>query len=121
MHLLVNSLYARACTIISRLGTGSGDTGPVENNVKVQPVPMTGDAVISKSGEPEHTSVPPAPGDTVHAIPIRTCPHCGYEIRTWIHGDLSCTRCENDIHPGEGMGSSPNFQVQGICDVSSRL
>ena len=24
-------------------------------------------------------------------IPIRICSHCGYEIRTWILGDLTCS------------------------------
>jgi hypothetical protein len=34
-------------------------------------------------------------------IPVRTCPHCGYKIQTWSGGDISCTRCENDIWKGE--------------------
>jgi hypothetical protein len=34
-------------------------------------------------------------------IPIRICPHCGHQMRTWTGGDISCTRCENDIVAGE--------------------
>jgi hypothetical protein len=34
-------------------------------------------------------------------IPVRICPHCGYKMQTWSGGDISCTRCENDIRKGE--------------------
>ncbi|MEI8331300.1 MAG: hypothetical protein WCF90_06600 [Methanomicrobiales archaeon] len=47
-------------------------------------------------------------------MPIRICPHCGYEIQTWILGEHSYTRCENDIHPGEGMGSVLYYQASDI-------
>jgi hypothetical protein len=39
------------------------------------------------------------------AIPIRICPHCGYEMRTWTGGPISCTRCENDIEADEAAGN----------------
>lgn len=34
-------------------------------------------------------------------IPVRICPHCGYEMRTWSGGEISCIRCENDLRKGE--------------------
>jgi hypothetical protein len=49
------------------------------------------------------------------AIPVRVCPHCGYEVRTWIEGNISCTRCENDIGAGEMSGGIPEgLRVPGI-------
>ena len=41
-------------------------------------------------------------------IPIRICPHCGHQMRTWTGGDISCTRCENDIAAGEKTQSLPD-------------
>jgi hypothetical protein len=121
MHLLVHSLYARARTVLGQWGTGHKGTGPAGNDTK-GPVQIPGNAVIQESAEPDFTSVSPVSSENPDtAIPIRICPHCGYEIRTWINGDLSCTRCENDILPEAGMISLHDFQVVGICDVGSRL
>jgi len=51
-------------------------------------------------------------------VPIRICPHCGYEIRTWILGDLTCTRCENDIHIGKGKELILYFRASDMsCDT----
>jgi len=122
MHLLVNSLYSRARTALGGWGNGCKRTGPAGNDNGGESVLIASDAALQESGG--NAPVPELP---VHedmpdiGIPVRICPHCGYEIRTWINGDLSCTRCENDIRPGEGMISSPDFQVRGICDVGSRL
>lgn len=54
------------------------------------------------------------------AVPIRICPHCGYEIRTWILGDITCTRCENDILIGVGTKPNLYYRVSDLsCDTGS--
>jgi hypothetical protein len=47
-------------------------------------------------------------------IPVRICPHCGYEMRTWGSGEISCTRCENDIRAGETKSLREICREMGI-------
>ena len=73
------------------------------------------------SGKNSHMPAPTLfAGTGGDAVPIRICPHCGYEIRTWILGDITCTRCENDILNGEGTKPNLYYRVSDIsCETGS--
>jgi len=117
MNVLENSLNIRA-----RFATGMRKTlftrAVVGNNMQTLPGQMSLNARIK-----EHRMFTPPASEDIHdhVIPIRICPHCGYVIRTWIDGELSCIRCENDLYPGEGVVSVPILQAQGTRDLGSRV
>ena len=123
MNTLIKTLWNRTRSAFDVLGNGcdKNSQGCDCTLTDLQPAPDTPSIAEIKPGN--RVSEPQAPGSPPDSlIPIRICPHCGYEIRTWILGDLSCTRCENDIRPGEGMGSTLYFRASDIrTDASFRV
>jgi hypothetical protein len=115
MNALIKSLLARTRTALEVRSPGYQVDLPGSNTQHEQPVPVAVESATMGSGVDI-----PAPASTAsaemhdEAIPIRICPHCGYEIRTWILGDLTCTRCENDIRTGEGMPAPLYYRIPGI-------
>lgn len=115
MNALVNSLWNRTRTALEMWGTDREVNVPTGDSAQEQPEPTVEDTSIKILKGNNRTPAPQVScinSDTV--MPIRICPHCGYEIQTWILGELSCTRCENDIRPGEGMGSALYYRASDI-------
>jgi hypothetical protein len=123
MNALVNSLWNRTRTALEMWGTGREVNVPGRDSAQQQPEPTVQDTSIKGLKGNDRMPAPQvlcSNSDTV--MPIRICPHCGYEIQTWILGELSCSRCENDIHPGEGMGSTLYYRASDISrDAGYRL
>lgn len=104
MNALVDSLWNRTRTALEMWGTGREVNIPGGDRAQEEPEPTLEDASIKDVKGNDRMPAPPVSCGTSDPVtPIRICPHCGYEIRTWILMNLSCTRCENDIRPGEGM------------------
>jgi hypothetical protein len=119
----MKTLWIRTRTALENLGSGSKDNLLKETCTpgKGEPGPVSVPVTVSGSSGNRNA---PSQSETIpdSFMPVRICPHCGYEIRTWILGDLSCTRCENDIRPGEGMGSTLYFRASDIPrDASFRV
>lgn len=115
MNALVNSLWNRTRTAFEMLGTGREVNVPGGDSAQKQPEQTEQDTSIAGSKGNDRMTGPRVACSTSDTVmPIRICPHCGYEIQTWILGELSCTRCENDIHPGEGMGSVLYYRASEI-------
>ena len=115
MNALVNSSYSRTRTSFRMRDSGRISPIPCGDREWILPRQNYGSAAVRGSRRHNYTPVQPVSRDIPdHAIPVRICPHCGHEMRTWIHGDLSCTRCENDLRPGEGMGSTFGYQAPGV-------
>ncbi|MDP3565382.1 MAG: hypothetical protein Q8R70_12930 [Methanoregula sp.] len=115
MNALVNSLWNRTRTAIEMWGTDREVNVPGGDHTQDLPEPTVQVASIKGlkgNGRMHESPVSCGTSDTV--MPIRICPHCGYEIQTWILGELSCIRCENDILPGEGMGSGLYYRASDI-------
>ena len=116
MNALIKTLLARTRKALEVRSPGPQAGLPGSDTPHEQPVPDAVESATRGSGGdipvPASAASAETPGE---AIPIRICPHCGYEIRTWILGDLTCTRCENDIRTGEGMPSPLYYRVSGIA------
>lgn len=115
MSAFVKALWIRTRTALENLGSGSKENLLKEPCTpgKEETVPVSVPVTVSGSSDNRNA---PSQSETItdSFMPVRICPHCGYEIRTWILGDLSCTRCENDIRPGEGTGSARCYRVSDI-------
>jgi len=127
--LMKNNFRKKYSTVVSiPAGSGSGDSaacglvrslektggpstllenrdhfhGSIRNRVDGESIPACLPSIRFRMRRFARTGFIPQP-----AIPVRICPHCGYEIRTWSRGNVSCTRCENDIGTGEAAGNIP--------------
>jgi hypothetical protein len=121
MNTRVNLLCTRARTVIGMRDTGCKWTVPAGKGIQGLSGQRHSHAGIRGPGIYRIRITSPLDEVLELEMPIRICLHCGYEIRTRIDGDLSCTRCENDLNPGEGMETSPVFLLLGISDGGSRL
>jgi len=113
MNALIKRLWTRTRTALEVRSPVAHGGLPDRDGKQEQPARVAVESATRESGIPAPAS---AASTETHqeAIPIRICPHCGYEIRTWILGDLTCTRCENDIRNGEGMPAPLYYRVSGI-------